>query len=450
MPTIEETKTFLASKDPKKRDQLIDRLLASTDYANYFANKWSSLLRNKRTKTSYQRGNFAFHAWIRDSLQQNKPYDQFVREVVGASGEMLHNPAVAWYREVKTVQNQLEDTAQLFLGTRIQCAQCHHHPFEKWAQRDYFALAGMFTGVKRGKSPGGGQKITDAAGADLKHPRTGQSVPAAGLGSDPVELADPTGRRQALSDWMTAPTNPFLARTIANRLWAHYFGRGLVEPIDDHRATNPASNEKLLRALTSQLREQNYDLKAFTRTLLASRAYQLASSSLPDNELDSQNYSHATQKALPAEVLLDAICQATGVPERFNGWPIGSRAIEIWDNRLPSYFFRIFGRPQRVSVCECERGNEPSISQALHLMNSPESFQKIRHRDGRAAALAAKKLSDEQVIDQLFLATLSRLATDRERKLLQAAFTESSGNRREAVEDILWTLLNTKEFLYNH
>ena len=249
---------------------------------------------------------------------------------------------------------------------------------------------------------------------------------------------------------MTAPENPFFARTIVNRLWAHYFGRGLVEPIDDHRATNPASNEKLLDALAAEFRRQKYDLKAFTRTLLASRTYQLSSSTVPDNELDDQNSSHATKKALPAEVLLDAICQATGIPEQFNGWPTGSRAIEIWDNRLPSYFFVIFGRPQRNSVCECERGNEPSISQALHLMNSPESFQKIRHRDGRAAGLAAKKLADEQVIDELFLATLSRVATDRERKLLLAAFTEGSGKRREAVEDILWTLLNTKEFLYNH
>lgn len=449
LPSVAEARAFLADKRPDKRKLVVAGLLAREEYADYWAMKWADVLRVDNLRLTPQ-VTVAITRWLRGQMAENVPYDRFVSEIVTVRGSTRSETPAGVYSVLKSPEELARSVSQLFLGVRIECAQCHHHPFEKWSQEDYFALAGFFTGVKRGAAPGGGQKITDGPGSDLKHPRSGKVVPTAGLGSNPVTLKDPAGRRQAFSGWMTAPENRFFARTIVNRLWAHYFGHGLVEPIDDHRATNPASNEKLLDALSAHLRQQKYDLKAFTRTLLASRTYQLASSTLPDNELDDQNYSHASQKALPAEVLLDAICQATGVPERFNGWPVGSRAIEVWDNRLPSYFFRIFGRPQRVSVCECERGNEPSIAQALHLMNSPESFYKLRHRDGRAARLARSKLTSEQVIDELFLATLSRLATDEERKLMLVAFRETTGVRRAAVEDVLWTLLNTKEFLYNH
>jgi len=236
---------------------------------------------------------------------------------------------------------------------------------------------------------------------------------------------------------------------IVNRLWAHYFGRGLVEPIDDMRATNPATNEPLLEALSNFLIEKRFDLKALARVMLNSRLYQLSAVPNNTNELDDQNFSRAAWKAMPAEVLLDAFCQATGISEKFNGWPEGYRAIQVWDNRHPSYFFRVFGKPQRVSVCECERGNEPSIVQALHLMNSPESVRKIRHRDGRAARLAASTLTDDQLIEELYLATLSRRPGVGEAALMRQAFEESSGNRREAAEDVLWTLLNTREFVYN-
>jgi len=449
LPTPQTVRAFLADKTPGKRDALVARLLERDEYADYWAMKWADVLKVDNQKLTPQ-VTVAVTRWLRRQMADNVPYDRFVNEILTVRGTTKDETPAAIYLSLVSPEELARSFSQLFLGVRIACAHCHHHPFEKWGQKDYFALAGFFTGVNRKGAPGGAQKILDVPGSDLKHPRSGELVPTAGLGSDPITLKDPIGRRQALSHWMTSPQNPFFARTIANRLWAHYFGRGLVEPIDDHRATNPASNEKLLDALAAHLRAKNYDLKAFTRTLLGSRAYQLSSSTLPDNTLDDQNYSHASHKALPAEVLLDAICQSTGVPEQFNGWPRGSRAIEIWDNRLPSYFFQIFGRPQRVSVCECERGNEPSIAQALHLMNSPESFHKIRHRDGRAARLAAAELTDNQVLDELFLATLSRLPTPRERTLLAVAFQESVGKRREAVEDVLWTLLNTKEFLYNH
>jgi hypothetical protein len=274
-------------------------------------------------------------------------------------------------------------------------------------------------------------------------------VPARALGAEPAQFSGVVDRRQVLAQWMTDTDNAFFAKAMVNRLWAHYFGRGLIEPIDDIRVTNPATNEPLMGALVSHLREVDYDLKAFTATLVSSQTYQLSSATIPENDGDVQHFSHALAKALPAEVLLDAVCQVTDVPEKFNGWPEGFRSIQVWDNRMPSYFFRIFGRPVRASVCECERSNEPSISQALHLLNSPEVNEKITHKRGRVRQLADSELSNNDVIDEIYLAALSRFPTVAERELLLQAFPSPGGDRRHAVEDVFWAVLNTKEFLYN-
>ena len=248
---------------------------------------------------------------------------------------------------------------------------------------------------------------------------------------------------------MTSSENPYFARAIANRLWSHYFGRGLIEPIDDLRSTNPATNERLLDALAGRLKESKYDLKAFTRTLLNSRAYQSGPPTAA-NRTDEQNFSHSRPRPLPAEVLLDAVSQVTGVPEKFNGWPDGVRAIELWDNRVPSYFLTLFGRPARTSVCECERSGEPSIAQALHLMNAPEIEAKIHSRRGTARTLARSDQPPASLIDELFLGTLSRFPTEGERRVMLDLFRDEKGDRRAAVEDIMWTLLNAKEFVFNH
>ena len=300
-------------------------------------------------------------------------------------------------------------------------------------------------------------------GVDLPHPRTGVAVPAAALGAAPASFGVPSAdRRRLLAEWATAPDNPFLARAIANRLWAHFFGRGLVEPIDDLRATNPATNEPLLDHLEARLKALRFDLRAFTRELLASRTYQLAATPAPGAEEDRRHFSHALPKALPAEVLLDAICQATGVRESFNGWPEGTRAVEVWDNRMPSYFLKVFGRPVRATVCECERGTEPSIAQALHLINSPEIEAKLSARHGTARRLAESVLAPEAIVEELCLATLSRPPTAGELAALLPLFdaggesVTGSGDgdgalvRRAAVEDVLWTFLNRTEFLGNH
>lgn len=449
LPTAAEARAFLASTDPNRRAKLIDQVLNRPEYADYWSMRWADLLRvDKDVVTA--RGAIAMTRWLRKQFAENRPFDQFARDIVTAEGNTGREGPASLYVVLDSPEALSRSVAQLFLGVRIACAQCHHHPSARWGQDDYFGLAGFFTSAQRKALPGGGTAIFANVGTDLPNPRTKEVVPARALGADAADFKRAFDRRTVLADWMAAPDNPYFAPALANRLWAHYFGRGLVEPLDDFRATNPATNEPLLAELARHMREVKYDLKAFTRTLLNSRAYQLSSRPAPGNADDQQNFSHAIAKAQPAEVLLDAISQTTGVPEKFNGWPEGYRAIQIWDNRIPSYFFRIFGRPMRASVCECERSNEPSISQALHLMNSPEVMDKIRAKTGVARRLADSSKTSAEVIDELYLGTLARFPTDRERALFLEAFKEPGSDRRTAVEDVLWTLLNTKEFLYNH
>jgi hypothetical protein len=335
------------------------------------------------------------------------------------------------------------------LGVRIECAQCHHHPLERWDQRDYYALAGFFTGLERKNSALSGVKVVVTPGRELIHPRTQNPVPVAVLGGEPLDLGSVHDRRQILANWITDPQNPYFAKLIVNRLWAHYMGRGLIEPLDDLRDTNPASNEKLMEALVQHLIDVKFDLKRFTETILSSQVYQLSHVTNDSNRLDEQNYSHARWRPIPAEVLLDAVSHVTGVPESFNGWPVGYRAIQIWDNKLPSHFFEVFGRPRRLTVCACERGDEPSMEQALHLMNATSTAEKIVHPDGSASRLGNSASTDEEVIQEIYLGALARYPTDAERQRLLVHF-QDTGNRQESIEDLLWVLMNNREFVFNH
>ena len=447
LPTVDETRSFLVDQSPDKRAKLIDTLLDCDEYADYWTMKWLDILRADQLIVTPQ-GAVAMQRWLHRNFSQNRPFDSLARDLLTVQGNTAEEGPGSFYKILTKPDEAARSVSQLLLGVRIECAQCHHHPSERWSQSDYTALAGFFTGIKLKKLPNGEQAIVSLGGNDLPHPRTGEVVAARALGAEPADFSNVSDRRRVLADWVTAPDNPFFARTIANRLWAHYFGRGLIEPIDDLRKTNPATNEQLMRALTQHMLEVKFDLKSFTKTLINSRVYQLSAETNPSNDDDQQNFSHATWKSMPAEVLLDAICQTAGVPEKFNGWPEGYRAIQIWDNRMPSYFFEIFGRPVRATVCECERSGEPSISQALHLLNSPEIAEKIAHRRGRARKLAASDLSPEKIVEEIYLTTLSRFPTTAEQQLMQQAF--GSGDRATAAEDILWALMNSKEFVFNH
>jgi hypothetical protein len=449
LPTASEARAFLASKEPDKRAKLIDRLLERPEYADYWAMKWADLLRVDRDAVT-PRGAVAMTRWLRSEIASNRPFDEFARSIITVRGSTSREGPGAVYAVLQSPEELGRSIAQLFCGVRLACAQCHHHPSDRWGQDDYYAFAGYFTGVNRKPLPGGGTAIIDIPATDLKNPRTGLPVPARPLGMKSTQAMDATERRIALAAWLTAPDNPYFAPSVANRIWSHYFGRGLVEPIDDLRPTNPATNEPLLAELAKHLRESKYDLKVFTRTLLNSRTYQLSSRALPGNSDDMQNFSHSTSKAVPAEVLLDAISQVTGVPEKYNGWPEGYRAIQLWDNRIPSYFFRIFGRPLRASVCECERSNEPSITQALHLMNAPEIMDKIHDKSGTARRIADSSKTPAEVVEELYLTVLARYPGEQEAKAMAKIFAEAGGDRRAATEDVLWALMNTKEFLFNH
>ncbi len=452
LPTPSEVERFATDVDTNKREKWIDGLLASTDYADNFANKWSAILRNKRQTEAYTRGNYLFHDWIRSGLLENKPYDQFVRDILTASGEITENPAVAWYRQVKEPTNQLEDCAQLFLGMRLQCAHCHHHPFEKWSQQDYWGFDAFFTrvGRKKGANPAEDRIFHQRGVALANNPKTKQNVKPTGLASRPLDLSPDQDPRQALVDWMSTPENPFFAPAVANRYWKHFFSRGLVEPEDDMRVTNPASNPELLQALAQHFVARHFDLKDLVRTICTSNTYQLSAEPNLWNASDKQNFSRYYPKRLGAEVLLDSVDIVTGSQSKFNGMPTGTRAIQLPDSSFSSYFLTVFGRPEGSSACECERSSEANLAQSLHLLNSAEIQNKLSAGSGRAAALAADKTnSGEQKIRGLYMAFYARQPLPDELAVAQAHL-EKTKNDKIAYEDILWALINTKEFLFNH
>jgi hypothetical protein len=453
LPTLEEVEQFLADQDPNKRVNLVNRLLDSTDYADYFANKWSAILRNKRRQDVEKPATFAFYDWIRTSLNENKPYDQFVREVVTATGEAGVNPPVGWYREVKDSSAQVEDTAQLFLGLRIQCARCHHHPFEKWSQQDYYGFAAFFAQVGRKKGEvQNNERIFHRRGiAQASNPKTGQPVKPTGLGDKTLELTADQDPRHYLADWMSNKDNPFFGKSLVNRYWKHFFGRGLVDPEDDMRVTNPASNPELLDALAKSFVDSGFDLKQLCRTIVTSTTYQLSAEPNEWNQDDKQNFSRYYPKRLNAEVLLDAIDQVTGTNTSFGGVPAGTRAVQLPDNGFNSYFLTVFGRPESSSACECERSSEANLAQSLHLLNSGEIQGKLTSGGGKAAVLANDKSRPHDVkVRELYLLAFGRPPVPDELQVALAHIQKNEADPKRAYEDIVWALVNTKEFLFNH
>lgn len=465
LPTEEEATAFLASKDEAKRDKVVDELLRSPDYADFFANKWTALLKNRRDDESDTVSNFAFYAWVRDSFLANKPYDQFVRELLAATGTVIGNPPVAWYKRVKEPKQQIEDVAQLFLGVRMQCAQCHHHPFERWSQDDYYALAAFFSQVGRKPSGTRGEDLIFhkrgiATAANMK---TGVPLKPGALGDVIPEIAADEDPRLKLADWMAGKSNPFFAKSLVNRYWKHFFVRGLIEPEDDIRDTNPPTNPALLAALEKHFVASGFDLKELVRVITQSRAYQLSELPNEHNVVDRQNYSRYYPRRLQAEVLLDAIDRLAGTQTDFANLPPGTRAVALPDNSYnrSSQFLRVFGRPEAESVCECERVQSSSLAQSLHLLNAPELKAKLAAGNGRAQRLATEDKPAEAKIRELYLVAFSREPRPQELKTaldylnepavgLDGKPVDAQKAGRENFQDLIWALINTKEFLFNH
>ena len=467
LPSTEEAAEFHANKDPNKRDTLIDELLATPDYADYFANKWTALLKNQRENKADITANFAFHSWVRDGMLANKPYDEMVRQILAATGTIVENPAVAWYKRVKEPNEQLEDVAQLFLGVRMQCAQCHHHPFERWSQHDYYAFAAYFSRVGRKPTAIAGEDLIfhERGVAEYENKKTLLKVKPAALGQEPIEILPDDDPRLFLADWMSEPTNPFFAKALVNRYWKHFFKRGLVEPEDDIRDTNPATNPELLDALAKHFVDSGFDLKEMVRTITRSHTYQLSAMPNEHNAVDKQNFSHYYPKRMQAEVLLDAVDLLAGTQTSFANLPPGTRAISLPDNsyNAASPFLKVFGRPDGASVCECERVQTSSLAQSLHLMNSSEVKGKLSASTGRAAQLAkpSEGKTDADSVREIYLAAFSRQPTDEELSIAQEYLLQprkgadgkdlaAATAKRQRYEDLIWAIMNTKEFLYNH
>ena len=448
LPTADEARAFLNAKRPDRRARLVDDLLQRPEFADFWALKWADVLRVDRQALGHKRA-YAYHRWIRDSLAANKPYDQFCRELLTAAGPASEVPATAFFKAVNQPGQMAATLSQVLLGVRIECAQCHHHPFDRWSQTDYFGMQAYFTQVQIKQSPRG-EVLLSSADAATTHPRTGERVFAFPLGNEPAKANVPGDRRQQLAAWWTSADNPWFAKNFVNRMWASLAGRGLVEPVDDMRMTNPPSNAELLDALARYFVATKYDVRELIRTITASRVYQLSATPNETNVRDERNFSRALFKSLGAEVALDAVCQTTGVPEKFSGVPAGSRAIQLWDSQIDHAFLKLFGRPTRVTACECERSVEPSVAQVLHVLNSPEIHEKLTHEAGRVAKLSGSVTDDSALTDELYLTAFSRFPTDTERLAVTDYLKSVSNNRRRAVEDILWSLMNTPEFLFNH
>lgn len=447
LPTAVEAREFLADASDDNRVRLVDQLLHRPEFADYWTLKWADLLRVNR-RTLGRKAAHAYYDWIHDSFARNKPLDQFAAELLTIEGPVSDAPAAYFYKAVPDPNDMANTVSQVFLGVRIECARCHHHPWDRWSQTDYHGMQAFFTQVAFKPVPSG-EALTNSGTAPTVHPRTKEVVFAHAL-SEPEPDAAPVGnRRELLANWLISPGNPWFARNIANRTWAHFLGRGLVEPVDDLRMTNPPSNPKLLDALAGHLCESQFDYRQFVRSIVLSRTYQRSVEPTESNTADDQNYSRFPMKRLDAEVLLDAVSQATGVTEEFDGMPAYTRAIQLWDSHLPHHFLELFGRPVRETACECERVTEPAVAQVLHVLNSPEINDKLRHADGRIARLSRELDNDNQLIDELYLTFFSRLPSQPERAAALHHLTVTV-DRFEATEDLAWSMMNSLEFLFNH
>ena len=451
-PSADEIDVFLANRDPNKRAKLVDRLLDRPEYVDFWTLKWGDLLRVETDKLGAQ-GMLAFNLWLRESFRENRTIDRMVDELVTAQGSIYTNGPANYFRVASSPDDLAETTAQVFLGVRLQCAKCHHHPFEAYGQDDYYGLAAYFARIRTKNSGefglfGQEQVIYVAESGEVRQPRSGKIMAPRPLRAAPAD--DPGDRRRALSRWITAKDNPWLSRNVANRYWGYLMGRGLVNPIDDLRDTNPASNPELLDALARSFADGGFDLKSLLRTIMTSRVYGLSSLATPDNRLDQALFTHYSLKRLTAEQMLDALNAATGTMDKFAKRPAGTRAISLPDTSTQSYFLDTFGRPTRATACECERGSSPTLGQALHLMNSELVQGKLAQVRGRLAnAMRDPKLTDETLVQTLYRATFGRPATAEEVEAARDVIREAP-DRAAGAQDLFWGLLNSKEFLFNH
>ncbi len=450
LPTPEEARAFLRDADPQKRRKLIDRLLDRPEFIDFETLKLSDLLRVNSLFLS-EEGADRYYRWIHDRLEAGVPFDQFVRELLTGRGSNYRAGPANYYRVASGPEELAETTSQTFLGIRLQCAKCHNHPFEKWTQNDYYSLAAFFARVGRKGGPEfGEEQVYLRTAGEVTHPKTKKPMAPRYLGAAVAKLDGDQDRRAALADWLTSRGNRQFARVAANRIWAELFGRGLVEPIDDFRVSNPPANGPLLESLAREFTDHGDDVKHLMRVILNSRAYQVSSVPTPTNAKDERHFARALPRRMTAEEAMDAVAQVTGKGDHFGNRRAGTRAIQLRDSRMGSYFLEVFGRPKREINCACERDMGPNLSQALHLINSGNLNGKLGAADGRLKKLIQGGRSDLDVVNELYLSALSRFPSPAEIHVALQQARAKKEQRAAALEDLLWALLNSQEFLYNH
>jgi hypothetical protein len=468
LPTPQEVRSFLQDQSGDKRNKLIESLLNRSEFVDYWTLILCDLLQNRKERDHDVRGTKgvrSFHNWVRKQVEANRSWDQLVKEVLTSKGSTSESPSIGYF--IVTVGEHREaeksevvaSVAQAFLGTRIGCAQCHNHPLERYTQDDYYHFAGFFSRIKfERKESKMGETVLKVSHNDPKQnnnpigvhqPRTGQFLKAQPLDRSSLTIDPKEDPREKLSSWMIDPSNEYFSGAMVNRIWKHYFGVGLVEPVDDLRATNPPTNPELWKLLKEEFVQSKYDLKHLMRLILKSRTYQLSSSTKPNNETDNRFYSHYYARRLPAEVMLDAISQCTGIPDTFRGYPVGIRTIQVPDPGLNSYFLTLFGRSERVTACACERMGDVTMPQLLHLQNGDGILNKIRSGEGRLTKWLRDIKENNQLMNELFLTTYSRLPTESESQAVQKLIQEGEP-REEVFRDLFWALLNAKNFAFNH
>ena len=460
LPSPAEVERFIADPSPDKRQRLIDAILEREEFIDYWAYKWSDLL----LVSSRDLGNTAmwsYYRWVRDSVAKNTPWDRFVRQVLTSTGNSRVKGELNYYQLHRNTIELAENVTQAFLGLRITCARCHNHPLEKWTQNDYYQFANLVSRVAQKNGTGEGDVVVyRSPSGDINHPKLGKPLPPRPLDGEELALDSSKDRRQHLADWLTSAENPYFSRAVVNKIWANFLGRGIVDPVDDMRATNPASNEKLLTALTKDFIEHNFDVKHLVRRIMLSATYQRSSKANATNAGDEVYYSRYIVRRLPAEVVLDAVSQVARVPTRFSGYPEGTHAIQLPDTQVNSFFLTVFGRPPRVNVDAAEREHAPTIKQALHVINGDTLNNMLRDEEGAIEMFLKLGLSNPKILDHLYLSALSRYPTKQEKEALVRVLDEAEqatradplerDPRRKPLEDLMWAMLTGKEFLFNH
>jgi hypothetical protein len=457
VPTAEEVKTFLASPSSDKRARLIDTLLERPEYADFWTLKWSDVLRSNR-KTIQLKGTHIFQEWLRDRIEKNTPINEIVHDLLTANGSTFANAPANYYRVAREPTNLAETTVQLFFGIRMQCAKCHNHPFERWTQDDYYSMAAFFARVKHKpdatqpkanpQDPGSEVIFSDRAG-EVVQPRTGKTMPPKFMGGAVPVIPPDKDRRDVLADWLTSNDNPYFAKSVVNRIWYHLNGKGIVDPVDDFRDSNPSANDELLDALAKDFAAHKFDAKHVIRVIMNSRTYQLSAQGNELNKDDNKYFSHAVTKLLSAEQLLDALCSVTEMPEKFAGMPLGTRAVQLPDGEVNHPFLKTFGQPARELACECEREGDSNLAQALQLINGPTVNEKLRNEQNRLGRLLDKKVSETDLLNELYLTCVARNPSSEETQVA-LGYVAKAADKRKGWEDVLWALINSKEFLFRH